>query len=107
MIERHPALKIVVVHGGGYLPAYAGRIDHGWRAREDISEGCRELPGNYLRQFYFDTMVFEPDQLKFLVDSTAPTTSCSGTDYPYDMGDDDPLALIGEHARARPRTRST
>ena len=94
VMERHPALKIVVVHGGGYLPAYAGRIDHGWRAREDVSEGVRELPGTYLRRFFFDTMVFEPDQLKFLVDRYGAEQVLLGTDYPYDMGDEDPLALI-------------
>ena len=38
VMERYPNLKIVVVHGGGYLPAYAGRIDHAWRAREDVSD---------------------------------------------------------------------
>ena len=95
VMDRYPDLKIVVVHGGGYLPAYAGRIDHGWRAREDISDGVRELPGNYLRKFYFDTMVFETDQLKFLVDKYGADHVLLGTDYPYDMGDDDPLRLIG------------
>ena len=34
VVERHPGLKIVVVHGGGYLPTYAGRLDHGWQARD-------------------------------------------------------------------------
>lgn len=94
VMERYPALKLVVVHGGGYLPAYAGRIDHGWRAREDVSEGVRELPGNYLRKFFFDTMVFEPDQLRFLVERYGAEHVLLGTDYPYDMGDEDPLALI-------------
>ena len=95
VVERFPDLKIVVVHGGGYLPAYAGRIDHGWRAREDVSEGVRELPGQYLKKFFFDTMVFEPDQLRFLVDKYGAEHVLLGTDYPYDMGDEDPLALIG------------
>lgn len=95
VMERHPDLKIVVVHGGGYLPAYAGRIDHGWRAREDVSQGVRDLPGNSLRKFYFDTLVFEPDQLKFLVDRYGADHVLLGTDYPYDMGDNDPLALVG------------
>jgi aminocarboxymuconate-semialdehyde decarboxylase len=95
VMERHPDLKIVVVHGGGYLPAYAGRIDHGWRARADVSQGVRDLPGNSLRKFYFDTLVFEPDQLKFLVDKYGADHVLLGTDYPYDMGDNDPLALVG------------
>ena len=95
ILERYPALKIVVVHGGGYLPAYPGRIDHGWRARADISEGVVKEPGTYLRQFFFDTMVFEPDQVKWLVDRYGADHVLLGTDYPYDMGDDDPLATVG------------
>ncbi|MEU6642761.1 amidohydrolase family protein [Saccharomonospora sp. NPDC046836] len=95
VLERHPDLKLVVVHGGGYLPAYAGRIDHGWRARDDVRQGVPELPSSYLRKFYFDTMVFEPDQLRYLVDKYGADHVLLGTDYPYDMGEGDPLALIG------------
>jgi aminocarboxymuconate-semialdehyde decarboxylase len=95
VLERHPDLKIVVVHGGGYLPAYPGRIDHGWRAREDIREGVVDAPGTYLRKFYFDTMVFEPEQVQWLVERYGADHVLLGTDYPYDMGDDDPLATIG------------
>jgi aminocarboxymuconate-semialdehyde decarboxylase len=95
VLERYPALKIVVVHGGGYLPAYPGRIDHGWRAREDIREGVVQEPGTYLKKFFFDTMVFEPEQIKFLVDRYGADRVVLGTDYPYDMGDEDPLATVG------------
>lgn len=95
VMERHPNLKIVVVHGGGYLPSYAGRIDHAWRAREDVREDVPKMPSEYLKRFFFDTMVFEPDQLKFLVDKYGADHVMLGTDYPYDMGDDDPLEFIG------------
>ena len=95
VMERYPGLKIVVVHGGGYLPTYAGRIDHAWRAREDVSEGAPRLPTDYLKRFFFDTMVFEPDQLEFLIEKYGADHVMLGTDYPYDMGDEDPLALIG------------
>ena len=95
VMERYPDLKIVVVHGGGYLPAYAGRIDHAWRAREDVREGVPQPPTEYLKRFFFDTMVFEPDQLKFLIDKYGADHIMLGTDYPYDMGEDDPLELIG------------
>ncbi|CAN5657931.1 amidohydrolase family protein [soil metagenome] len=95
VVERHPDLKIVVVHGGGYLPAYAGRMDHGWKAREDIREGVPQLPTTYLRKFFFDTMVFEPGQVEYLTNLYGADHVMLGTDYPYDMGDDDPLALLG------------
>lgn len=95
VVARYPDLKIVVVHGGGYLPAYAGRIDHGWRARADVSEGVPDLPSSYLRKFFFDTMVFEPGQVEYLAGLYGAEHVVLGTDYPYDMGDDDPLALLG------------
>jgi aminocarboxymuconate-semialdehyde decarboxylase len=94
VMEDHPALKIVVAHGGGYLPAYPGRMDHAYRAREDVREGLPSLPGEYLKRFYFDTMVFEPDQVRFLVDRYGADHVLLGTDYPYDMGEQDPLGLI-------------
>jgi aminocarboxymuconate-semialdehyde decarboxylase len=98
VVERHPDLKILVVHGGGYLPAYAGRLDHGWRAREDVRDGVPQAPTSYLRKFFFDTMVFEPGQLEYLVNLYGAEHVLLGTDYPYDMGDDDPLALLGATA---------
>jgi aminocarboxymuconate-semialdehyde decarboxylase len=44
--------------------------------------------------FYFDTMVFEPDQLEFLITKYGPDHVLLGTDYPYDMGETDPLGLL-------------
>jgi aminocarboxymuconate-semialdehyde decarboxylase len=52
------------------------------------------LPSEYLSSFYFDTMVFEPDQLAFLIDRYGPDHVLLGTDYPYDMGETDPLGLV-------------
>jgi len=94
VIERHPGLKFVFAHGGGFLPAYAGRFDHAYKAREDVRHGLPRLPSEYLSSFYFDTMVFEPDQLGFLIDRYGPDHILLGTDYPYDMGETDPLGLL-------------
>lgn len=94
VMESHPGLKIVFAHGGGYLPAYAGRFDHAYHAREDVRHGLALPPSEYLSRFYFDTMVFEPDQLGFLIRKYGADHILLGTDYPYDMGEDDPLGLI-------------
>lgn len=94
VMERHPGLKIVVAHGGGYLPAYAGRMDHAYRARKDVREGLPNPPSEYLKRFYFDTMVFEPDQLEFLINKYGADHILLGTDYPYDMGESDPVGLV-------------
>ncbi len=96
VIERHPGLKFVFAHGGGFLPAYAGRFDHAYKAREDVRHGLPRPPSEYLSTFYFDTMVFEPDQLGFLVDKYGSDHILLGTDYPYDMGETDPLGLLNK-----------
>ena len=94
VMERHPDLKMVLVHGGGYLPMYAARMDHAYNAREDVREDLPKRPSEYLGQFYLDTMVFAPDQLAFLINKYGADHIVLGTDYPYDMGETDPLGLI-------------
>jgi aminocarboxymuconate-semialdehyde decarboxylase len=96
VMERYPGLKFVFAHGGGFLPAYAGRFDHAYKAREDVRHGLPRLPSEYLAGFYFDTMVFEPDQLGFLIEKYGSDHVLLGTDYPYDMGETDPLGLINK-----------
>ncbi|HIF59258.1 MAG TPA: amidohydrolase [Rhodospirillales bacterium] len=96
VLENHPGLKIVVAHGGGFLPAYSGRMDHAYRARKDVREGLPDLPSEYLKRLHFDTMVFESDQLEYLINKFGPNHILLGTDYPYDMGEDDPLGLVNK-----------
>jgi len=96
VIERHPDLKFVFSHGGGFLPAYAGRFDHAYHAREDVRHGLPKPPSEYLRTFHFDTMVFEPDQLGYLIQKYGSDHVLLGTDYPYDMGETDPLGLLNK-----------
>jgi aminocarboxymuconate-semialdehyde decarboxylase len=82
------------VHGGGFLPAYSGRIDHAWGARRDSNGGLPRPPTEYLRRVYFDTVVFTPHQLEYLVKLYGPDHVMMGTDYPYDMADYDPVQHI-------------
>lgn len=95
VLERFPNLKIVLAHGGGYLPAYAGRMDHAYREREDVRDRLPSLPGEYLRRLYFDTIVHDDDQLRYLLAKYGPEHIVLGTDYPFDMGDEDPLGTLG------------
>ncbi len=105
VMERHPGLKFVFSHGGGFLPAYAGRFDHAYHAREDVRHGLPRPPSEYLALFHFDTMVFEPDQLGFLIDKYGADHVLLGTDYPYDMGETDPLGLVGRVEGLSPEDR--
>ncbi len=94
VLERHPDLKICVVHGGGYLPFYPARFDHAYRAREDCRENISRPPSTYLRQLYFDTMVFDTEDLSLLISRYGADHVLLGSDYPYDMGVDDPVSLV-------------
>jgi aminocarboxymuconate-semialdehyde decarboxylase len=94
VLERHPRLKLIAVHGGGYAGSYAGRMDHAWGARPDARRGIPKPPTTYLKQVYVDTVVFAPGQLKNLVEFFGPDHVLMGTDYPYDMGEYDPIGHV-------------
>jgi aminocarboxymuconate-semialdehyde decarboxylase len=91
VVERHPNLKLIAVHGGGFLGAYSGRIDHAWGARGDARADLPKPPSSYLKKIYFDTVVFTPNQLAALVETFGVDHVMMGTDYPYDMGEYDPI----------------
>ncbi|MEP5938237.1 MAG: amidohydrolase family protein [Erythrobacter sp.] len=95
VLDSHPGLKICVAHGGGYLPGYWGRMDHAFRAREDCRQHISREPSSYMRQIWLDTLVFDQDQLESLVKTHGAERLCMGTDYPFDMGEPDP---VGFHA---------
>jgi aminocarboxymuconate-semialdehyde decarboxylase len=94
VLARHPALKICVVHGGGYLPLYPYRMDHAWQVRPESRERIPRPPSTYLARLYFDTVVFDPRQLANLVRWAGDDHVLLGTDYPYDMGETDPVGLL-------------
>lgn len=94
VLERHPGLKICVAHGGGYAGSYWGRMDHAWRARADCREHIPYAPSHYLRQLWFDTLVFDRDQLDALVHAHGDDRLCLGSDYPFDMAEPDPVGFL-------------
>ena len=94
VLERHPNLKIYALHGGGYLAAYPGRIDHAWGARSDSHGTLPKPPGEYLKKIYFDTVVFTPLQLETLVKTFGVDHIIMGTDYPFDMLEFDPIGHL-------------
>jgi aminocarboxymuconate-semialdehyde decarboxylase len=93
VLERLPGLKICIAHGGGYAASYWGRLDHAWRVRADCRAHIPRPPSYYLRKLYFDTLVFDPAQLQFLVQVYGADHLCLGTDYPFDMSESDPAGL--------------
>jgi aminocarboxymuconate-semialdehyde decarboxylase len=92
--RRHPDLRMVVVHGGGYLPFYYARTDHAFGVRPELRKHIDRPPSEYLRKLYFDTNVFEPGMVRHLVAEFGADHVLLGTDYPFDMGTTDPLGFL-------------
>ncbi len=70
-------------HGGGYLPSYAARSDYGCNRFAEACKPLKKHPTEYLRQLYFDSMVFTPEGLRHLVAECGVSQIMIGTDYPY------------------------
>jgi aminocarboxymuconate-semialdehyde decarboxylase len=93
VLDRHPGLKILAAHGGGYLPFYTGRSDHAYGARPD-AHVMKRPPSEYLRRIFFDSLVYSAAGLRHLVAQVGASQVVLGTDYPFDMGSYDVHALV-------------
>jgi len=99
VMERHPKLKVVLPHAGGFLAHYWARMDHAHEARPDCRSAIHRKPSSYLKKMYFDTIAFDPRMLRLMVDQYGAGHVLLGTDYPYDMAETDPVGLIGKVPR--------
>ena len=97
IFDRHPKLKVVAAHGGGYFPFYTARFDHGWRVRPE-AHTCANAPSSYLKKIWFDALVYEPGQLEYLIRRAGAGNVVLGTDFPFDMGMEDPIGLLNSVA---------
>lgn len=94
VMERHPKLKVVLPHAGGYLAHYWARMDHAYKARPDCRTAIKRKPSKSLEKFYFDTITFDGAMLRHLIERFGADHVLLGTDYPYDMGVDDPIGFL-------------
>ncbi|MDN3245140.1 amidohydrolase family protein [Streptomyces sp. ZSW22] len=94
VLDRHPNLKLIAAHGGGYLPTHIGRSDHAWSVRSDAGAGCAHPPSSYLKRLYFDSLVHDPCVLRELVRVAGADRVLLGSDFPFDMGTEDPVGAL-------------
>jgi aminocarboxymuconate-semialdehyde decarboxylase len=92
-LDRFPKLKICAAHGGGYLPSYIGRSDNCF-AVDPRCQHMTKKPSEYLKQLYFDTLVYSPDILRRLIDQVGADRVVIGTDYPFPVASRDPLGDV-------------
>ena len=93
VFDRHPGLRLLATHGGGYLPAHLGRSDRAWHARSD-AHTCARPPSAYLDRILVDSVVLDPHELARLVGRMGADRVLLGSDYPFDMGEEDPLEAL-------------
>jgi aminocarboxymuconate-semialdehyde decarboxylase len=96
LLSELPRLKVCFAHAGGAAPYLLGRWDHGFEKRRSARGHMDRPPSDYLKLLYFDHISHSGAALKFLVDLVGPGHVMVGTDYPFDMGPDDPVGFIDD-----------
>lgn len=92
VLHRHPGLRLLLLHGGGFFPYQAGRLRHARSVRPELAETPADLL-SALPQLYFDTLTHDRQSLRFLVEWAGAGHVVLGTDIPFDMS---PVDAIGE-----------
>jgi aminocarboxymuconate-semialdehyde decarboxylase len=86
VLERHPALRVVLYHGGGAFPSLVGRLDMGYRVYPECQTAIPRPPSTYVDQFAFDSIAFRPDMLRYLINTYGAERLVIGSDYPLPAG---------------------
>ncbi len=94
LFEEHPRLKVCLVHGGGHLPYQLGRLEQAYRMRAEARQRLRSSPTEQFHKFYFDTVLHSGESLAFLVELVGSERVLLGSDYPFDMGTERPVAEV-------------
>lgn len=112
-LDRFPQLKICAAHGGGYLPSYADRSDHGCLTfPQQCNKTLKKRPTEYLKQLYFDSLIFTSEALRHLIAVAGISQIVLGTDHPFPwtatavdhvlgtagLSDNDKIAILGGNA---------
>jgi len=86
VVERHPNIRWVLTHMGGAVPYLAERFDRGYRAFVECRQHISRPPSEYLKQFYYDTVNFNPDAVRFAIAFAGSEHILAGSDYPHQIG---------------------
>lgn len=94
VLERYPRLKFLVAHAGGFLPYTWGRLERGYRIQDSATAKIPKPPSEYLKLLHFDTITHSAMALEYLVANFGAEKVLLGSDYPYDMGDPEPVQSL-------------
>jgi aminocarboxymuconate-semialdehyde decarboxylase len=91
---RHARLRIAFSHGGGAMSILLPRLVHAWKSFPKANESLSESPEVTAKRFYYDDLVFSPPAIRFLVETFGDSQIVLGTDYPFGLGESDPLGRL-------------
>ena len=94
VMDKYPDLRICLSHGGGYVCFGIGRMDRGWQVRTEAREHIQNPPSTYLKKFYYDCLTHSEEALRMLIDTVGVDRVLFGTDWPFDMAVDWPVAWL-------------
>jgi aminocarboxymuconate-semialdehyde decarboxylase len=95
VLERHPGLRLCAVHGGGFAPYQVGRWDHAFhRNARGAAAHLTRPPSEWVSMLYYDTVLHSSRSLRMLIDLVGPEQVVMGSDYPFEMGDPDPVGTV-------------
>jgi len=94
VLERFPRLKFLLAHAGGFLPYTWGRLDRGYRIQDSATAKIPKPPSEYVKLLHFDTITHSAMALEYLVANFGADHVLLGSDYPYDMGDPEPVESL-------------
>ena len=95
VLDRHPGLRVVLVHAGGYFPYQAGRLRHARTVRPELGSAPAD-PWAYAGQVVVDTITHDRQALAYLVSRMGAENVVMGTDLPFDMATPEPMAALLE-----------
>jgi aminocarboxymuconate-semialdehyde decarboxylase len=91
---RHPKLRIAFSHGGGTMPILLPRLVHAWNMVQKTKESLPESPAVIAKRFFYDNVLFDSASVKFLVERFGASQVLVGSDYPFALGEKDPLGRL-------------
>src|SRR5699024_4968312 len=95
VIEKFPNLKICLAHGGGSFPFLLSRMDQGWNVWPDLRQ-IKNPPSYYAKNFYFDSLNYDPVNLQYLIDRFGDDKIVMGSDYPFLLREINPGKVVDD-----------
>ncbi|MEW9670943.1 amidohydrolase family protein [Ammoniphilus sp. 3BR4] len=92
LLDKYPKAKILLAHGGGFLPYQIGRLNKGYEKWTAVSSALQEEPIQYLRRFWFDSVLWNGTSLNFLIETVGEDRVVPGSDFPFDLCEWPPAA---------------